>query len=80
MPEQESRTETTEGLEGPVRAFTDADGLSWVASEQPYSQYDRRLGRSLIFASESAVRRVRNYPADWATLSDTDLARLSWNA
>jgi hypothetical protein len=35
---------------------------------------------SLIFASESAVRRVRDYPADWMELSDDDLLALSWRA
>jgi len=44
----------------------------------PFSNYDRRRGRSLIFWSEGAVRRVRSYPADWHELSDRDLALLSW--
>jgi hypothetical protein len=47
-------------------------------SERPYSEYDRRTGSSLIFASELAVRRVRDYPSDWFALSDSDLAALSW--
>lgn len=60
------------------RTYMDADGQRWVVSEQPFSQYDRRTGYSLIFASELAVRRVRDYPTDWATLSDAALAALSW--
>jgi hypothetical protein len=44
----------------------------------PFSDYDRRRGLSLIFASDVAVRRVRSYPANWATLSDEALAALSW--
>jgi hypothetical protein len=60
------------------RSFTDDLGQTWLVSEQPFSEYDRRSGHSLIFSSELAVRRVRNYPSDWFTLSETDLAALSW--
>ena len=60
------------------RTYLDADGQRWVVSEQPFSQYDRRSGYSLIFASELAVRRVRDYPDDWATLSERALDALSW--
>ena len=61
-----------------VRSFTDDLGQDWLVSEQPFSEYDRRRGFSLIFASELAVRRVRDYPSDWFTLSDHELAALSW--
>jgi hypothetical protein len=60
------------------RQFTDDLGQTWLVSEQPFSDYDRRSGFSLIFSSELAVRRVRNYPSDWFTLSEPDLAALSW--
>ncbi|MDB4881407.1 MAG: hypothetical protein JWL95_173 [Gemmatimonadetes bacterium] len=60
------------------RSYVDGDGQCWQVSEQPFSQFDRRSGYSLIFASDLAVRRVRNYPADWETLSDLALAALSW--
>ena len=42
--------------------------------------FDRRSGMSLVFSSEGAMRRVRNYPADWMDLSDEELIALSWNA
>jgi len=61
-----------------VRSFTDDLGQTWLVSERPFSEYDRRTGSSLIFASELAVRRVRDYPDDWFALSDIDLAALSW--
>lgn len=61
-----------------TRTYLDTEGQRWTVSEQPFSQYDRRSGCSLIFASELAVRRVRDYPDDWATLSDFALAALSW--
>jgi hypothetical protein len=60
------------------REFADADGTRWRVKEMPFSQYDRRRGRSLIFWSEGAVRRVRDYPAEWHELSDEALALLSW--
>jgi hypothetical protein len=62
------------------RTFIDADGIRWHVHEQAFSEYDRRRGISLIFASEAAVRRVRDYPADWCTLTDAELAELSWKA
>ena len=63
-----------------VRTFVDADGGRWRVFEQPFTDYDRRSGMSLIFSSENAVRRVRDYPADWLELSDAELSRLSWKA
>lgn len=69
-----SRTEDV----GRSRRFTDDLGQTWLVSEQPFSEYDRRSGFSLIFSSELAVRRVRDYPSDWFALSDDELAALSW--
>jgi hypothetical protein len=62
------------------REFIDEDGARWRVYEQVVSDYDRRRGTSLIFASEAAVRRVRTFPADWRSLSDEELGRLSWMA
>lgn len=62
------------------RSFMDADGTHWQVYEQAFADYDRRTGMSLIFASESAVRRVRDYPADWKELDDVALLALSWHA
>ena len=63
-----------------VRVYVDGDGTRWQVSERPFADYDRRRGLSLIFASDSAVRRVREYPANWFTLSDEELRQLSWKA
>lgn len=63
-----------------IREFVDADGVRWRAYEIPFSEYDRRRGLSLIFASEVAVRRVRDYPSNWDMLSDEELSILSWKA
>jgi len=61
------------------RTYVDDDGQAWTVSEQPFSPYDRRQGLSLIFTSDLAVRRVRNYPPTWYELPDRALAALSWN-
>jgi hypothetical protein len=63
-----------------VRVFIDTDGTRWQVSERPFADYDRRHGLSLIFASDAAVRRVREYPENWFSLSDTELIALSWKA
>lgn len=62
------------------RVFVDADGSRWRVYEQAFSTYDRRSGTSLIFANDAAVRRVRTFPPDWASLSDVELAELSWKS
>ena len=62
------------------RSFVDADGGHWNVYEQAFAEYDRRSGMSLIFSSETAVRRVRDYPPDWFDLGDDQLATLSWKA
>ena len=65
-------------VEERVRVFVDVDGTRWQVKEMPFSNYDRRRGLSLIFWSEGAVRRVRDYPGNWYELSDGELALLSW--
>lgn len=63
-----------------MRVFVDAEGTRWQVSERPFADYDRRRGLSLIFASDAAVRRVREYPDDWSSLSDEELIALSWKS
>ena len=76
-----NRTNSATGNNTPSgRTFIDAEGARWVVYEQSFADYDRRSGMSLIFSSESVVRRVRNYPANWHELSDEELLALSWNA
>jgi hypothetical protein len=60
---------------GPTRSVLDAEGTFWQVCEVAYA-LDRRSGRSLVFESDGAVRRVRNYPDMWDELSDDELARL----
>ncbi|MEP7000954.1 MAG: hypothetical protein ABI969_10790 [bacterium] len=64
----------------PTRSFLDSDGSQWLVYEQQFADYDRRRGMSLIFSSDAAVRRVRDYPANWFDLTDEQLVVLSWKA
>ena len=64
------------GLAGARTVQTD-DG-QWRVYELESGPYDRRSGCSLIFESDGVLRRVRDYPADWRALSDTDLMDVSW--
>jgi hypothetical protein len=52
------------------------DGVRWRVYESRLGQYDRRSRPHLFFESESAVRRVREFPSDWRTLSDAELMRI----
>ncbi len=73
------RVSSRDDSAGDTRHFADAEGTRWHAYEQAFSEYDRRRGLSLIFASDAAVRRVRDYPESWRTLSDAELLALSWS-
>ena len=81
MPGPISGSDSPTANDSPVeRSFVDAEGSHWRVYVQAVAEYDRRRGRSLIFASETAVRRVRDFPDNWMDLSDDDLALLSWKA
>lgn len=54
------------------------EGVAWLVYELPPMIFDRRSSPSLVFESELAVRRIRDYPADWRKLSDDELFALSW--
>lgn len=54
------------------------DAVSWLVYELPPMPFDRRSTPSLVFESEGAMRRVRNFPATWRMLSDAELFALSW--
>ena len=81
MPWPSNRTDSSADSIAPrSRSFVDAEGGHWTVFEQAFADYDRRSGLSLIFSSDAAVRRVRDYPADWFDLDDARLDALSWKA
>ena len=55
------------------------DGVLWFVYELPTSPVDRGRTSSLIFESDDAMRRVRDFPANWRTLNDDALFALSWS-
>ncbi|MDB4892204.1 MAG: hypothetical protein JWL61_4059 [Gemmatimonadetes bacterium] len=81
MQGKDDRVDSSPDSEAPAgRTFLDVEGTRWQVYEQAFGDYDRRSGMSLIFASESAVRRVRDFPAEWTQLTDEELLALSWKA
>ena len=56
------------------------DDVPWIVYELPPDVFDRRKSPSLVFESQEAIRRVRNYPQEWRDLSDEDLFAVSWRA
>lgn len=56
------------------------DGVLWLVYELQARQFDRRGTTSLVFESEMAVRRVRDFPTNWRMLTDEQLLTLSWTA
>jgi hypothetical protein len=78
MHDPNTRNDQSKTEQPALRVFHDADGQRWQVFERAFDTFDRRSGASLIFVSEVAMRRVRNYPANWMELSDDALASLSW--
>lgn len=72
--EQDRPTQSAPRLGGPVRRIYTEDA-EWVV-RQWSSVYDRRRP-DLVFESDRAVRRVRDYPANWMELSDEELLAVS---
>jgi hypothetical protein len=62
----------------PRRLLIDPAGRAWDVFEAPLP-YDRRGGKSLVFAANDIMRRVRTYPANWFELPDPALLELSNN-
>jgi hypothetical protein len=54
-------------------------GVRWSVYEHVMA-YQRRTRPDLVFESDAVIRRVRNYPENWRSLSNEELWRLSWNS
>lgn len=62
----------------PWHEFDDSAGVSWRVFELPAGSAGRSSwGASLIFESDTALRRTRNFPPRWPALSALELERLS---
>ena len=65
--------------EVPRVVYCDADGARWQVREVDASGVPGARGeRCLLFEGEGVVRRVWNYPHNWAHLAAEELASLSW--
>ena len=60
------------------RSVRDAHGVAWLIQEVRDFGYDRRVSSSLVFSSDDAMRRVRDYPPNWIELSADELIALSF--
>ena len=74
MADEDSRRFGIRPGESPRRIVIDGNGRKWLVYEAPLA-YDRRFS-SLVFESDDIVRRFRNFPAEWATLSVEALVQL----
>ena len=54
------------------------DYVLWLVYELPPSPYDRRSTPSLIFENDLVMRRVRNFPSEWRSMTDDELFAVSW--
>ena len=64
-----------------VRVFHDTSGVQWTAYERDGGNVPGgRERQCLVFESAAAVRRVWTYPDRWDTLTDDELASLSWSS
>lgn len=59
------------------RIVYDALGVRWTVQEVLGPTYSRRTSRSLVFAADGIMRRVRSFPENWVDLDDGALLRLS---
>ncbi len=64
---------------GAPRTFRVVDGATWCVREIAFVDVPwAQSPRCLLFQSETAIRRVWHYPADWRALPDAALEALSW--
>jgi hypothetical protein len=59
------------------RNIVGGDGCEWLVRELEAPDAGS-TSKSLVFERPEIVRRVRDYPRNWASLSDDQLYRLSF--
>lgn len=58
--------------------FRDSRGFRWRIYERQKGEPFRGAATVLVFESDTTVRIVRNYPANWRDLGPQALEDLSW--
>lgn len=71
---------TTERVGAATALVIIVEHEEWRVYELPAASYDRRGSNTLVFESDTVVRRVRSFPETWRELSIPELLRLSWTA
>ena len=59
------------------RSIVGGDGCEWIVREM-VTRDAGSTSKSLVFERPEVVRRVRDYPRDWASLNDDQLYLLSF--
>jgi hypothetical protein len=59
--------------------FRDSRSFRWRVYERQKGELYRGILTVLVFESDSTVRIVRSYPANWRDLGATALEDLSWH-
>lgn len=67
-----------EARRGPVRTIQDEVGTQWRVWERS-DTHDRSARPSLVFESDAAIRRVREYLENWFQLTDAELYAISFH-
>jgi len=63
-----------------TRTIVDPSGRVWFVRQVFAASYDRRGASSLVFVTDDAMRRVREFPDNWRELSDNELYAVSLRA
>lgn len=63
-----------------TRTIVDPAGRVWFVRQVSSPSYDRRGATALVFLTDDAMRRVRDFPENWRELADADLYAVSLRA
>ena len=79
VSERGARVNAEPGSRGGPIDYLDRHNVSWRVTERDARRDPGAPSEwCLVFASDSAIRRVWSYPATWRTMSDSELEALSW--
>lgn len=59
------------------RVIADEEGRIWTVEQLRPTPTDPIQASSLVFTTESLIRRVRRFPPNWSELPDVELYALS---
>jgi hypothetical protein len=62
---------------GALKRLVEGGGHCWTVTQAEYPTSTDPVGRCLLFTCDAVVRRVRAYPADWYSRTDSALYEVS---